>query len=146
MGDHHTPFRYDGDVTGYLHTRLVAGLVTVATIGFGFPVGLVLVQRWNARHLSVDGRHLTFSGRAPDLLRDWVRWWPLVVVTLGLYAFAVVPKVRRWVWDHTDLGSSGRPGPATVTTYAAPWVGSPLAPPTRLHTAFFTEAGRHRLG
>jgi uncharacterized membrane protein YjgN (DUF898 family) len=145
MADH-TRFRYDGDVSGYLGTRLLAGLVTVATLGFGFPVGLVRVQRWNARHLSVDGRRLTFTGRAPDLLRDWVRWWPLVLVTLGLYGFAVVPKVRRWVWDHTDVLASGQPSSVTVTTYAAPGAAGPLAPPTRLHTAFFTEAGRHQLG
>jgi uncharacterized membrane protein YjgN (DUF898 family) len=135
-------FAFDGDVVGYLGTRLLAALVTVLTLGFGFPLALVLVQRWNAQHLTVGGRRLVFTGQAGDLFRSWLTWWPLSVVTLGAYAFSVVPKVRMWVWDHTDYQSVWQLELARVNAQA----GGPLAPPRGLDRAFFTEAGRHRVG
>jgi uncharacterized membrane protein YjgN (DUF898 family) len=142
MTDNSGRFAYDGDVLGYLGTRLLAALVTVLTLGFGFPLALVLVQRWNARHLTVGGRRLVFTGRAGDLFREWRTWWPLTVVTLGVYGFSVVPKVRMWVWDHTDYQSAWQLEP--VPTHAHD--DGPLAPPSGLHLAFTVEAGRHQAG
>lgn len=135
-------FVFDGGVLGYLGTRVLGALVSVLTLGFGFPLALVLVQRWNARHLTVGGRRLVFTGRAGDLFPEWRRSWPLIVVTVGVYAFSVVPKVRSWVWDHTDYEAVWQLEPAPATAYAE----RPLAPPSGLHLAFFTEAGRHQVG
>ncbi|MGA8246245.1 MAG: hypothetical protein WB797_05010 [Nocardioides sp.] len=142
MTDNSGRFAFDGDVAGYLGTRVLAALVCVVTLGFGFPLALVLAQRWNARHLTVGGRRLVFTGRAGDLFRDWRTWWPLTVVTLGVYAFSVVPKVRGWIWDHTDYQAVWQLEPAPASAHAD----RPLAPPSGLHLAFFTEVGRHRVG
>jgi uncharacterized membrane protein YjgN (DUF898 family) len=135
-------FAFDGDVVGYLGTRVLAAVVTVLTLGFGFPLALVLVQRWNARHLTVGGRRLVFTGRPGDLFRDWRSWWPLMVVTLGVYAFSVVPKVRGWIWDHTDYEAVWQLELAPASAQAE----GPLSPPSGLHLAFVTEVGRHRVG
>ena len=44
-------FGFDGDVTGYLGTRVLALLLTVLTLGFGFPYAVVLVQRWKGTEM-----------------------------------------------------------------------------------------------
>jgi uncharacterized membrane protein YjgN (DUF898 family) len=132
-------FGFDGDVTGYLGTRLLALLLTVLTLGFGFPYAVVLVQRWNARHLTLGGSRLVFTGRAGDLLRQWVVWWPCVLLTVGFYAFAVFPRVIRWVWDNTDYQALWQTEPERVTTYVRP-----LVAPVRVHLSFFTEPGMHQ--
>jgi uncharacterized membrane protein YjgN (DUF898 family) len=132
-------FGFDGDVTGYLGTRLLALLLTVLTLGFGFPYAVVLVQRWNARHLTLGGSRLVFTGRAGDLLRQWVVWWPCVLLTVGFYAFAVFPRVIRWVWDNTDYQALWQAEPERVTTYVRP-----LVAPVRVHLSFFTEPGMHQ--
>jgi uncharacterized membrane protein YjgN (DUF898 family) len=131
---------FDGDVTGYLATRLAAWLVTLLTLGFGFPYGLVLVQRWNARHLVLGGSRVVFTGRARDLLREWVVWWPCVVLTLGFYAFAVLPRVIRWVWDNTDYRGLWQTAPDAGSTSIRP-----LVAPVPVHLSFFTEPGLHRV-
>lgn len=130
---------FDGDVTGYLATRLAAALITVLTLGFGFPYALVLVQRWNARHLVLGGSRVVFGGRASDLLRDWVVWWPCVLLTLGFYAFAVFPRVIRWVWDHTDYRALWLVAAAPEPSYVRP-----LVAPARVHLSFFSEPGLHQ--
>jgi uncharacterized membrane protein YjgN (DUF898 family) len=132
-------FGFDGAVTGYLGTRLLALLVTVVTLGFGFPYAVVLVQRWNARHLTLGGCRLVFTGRARDLLGEWVVWWPCVLLTLGLYVFAVFPRVLRWVWDNTDYRALWQAEPEREMTYVRP-----LVAPLRVHLSFFTEPGLHQ--
>jgi uncharacterized membrane protein YjgN (DUF898 family) len=132
-------FGFDGDVTGYLGTRVLALLLTVVTLGFGFPYAVVLVQRWNARHLTLGGSRLVFTGRAGDLLRQWVVWWPCVLLTMGFYAFAVFPRVMRWVWDNTDYQALWQAEPERVMTYVRP-----LVAPVRVHLSFFTEPGLHQ--
>ncbi len=134
-------FAYDGDVAGYLANRVLGAAITLLTLGFGFPIALVRVQRWNAHHLTVGGRRLVFTGRADDLFRDWRGWWPRTVFTLGLYGFVVAPRIRCWVWDHTDYEAVWQLEPEEATADAE----RPLAPPSRLHLAYFTEAGRHQV-
>jgi hypothetical protein len=140
MSHNHGRFGFDGDVTGYLGTRVLALLLVVLTLGFGFPYALVLVKRWNARHLVLGDSRLVFTGRPGDLMREWVVWWPCVLLTVGLYAFAVFPRVIRWVWDNTDYQAlwlaTAEPEPAYVR---------PLVAPVRVHLSFFSEPGLRQL-
>ncbi len=135
-------FTFDGDVAGCLRTHVVAALVTVLSLGFLFPWGLVTVQQWKAHHLSVGGRRLVFRGDSRDLLGRWVAWWLLTLGTLGIYGFWVYGKVSRWVWANTDYEAVWQIESESATAY----LNRPLAPPSRLHLAFFTEAGRHQVG
>jgi uncharacterized membrane protein YjgN (DUF898 family) len=134
-------FVFDGGVGASVAHWLYAVLLCLVTLGFGFPLALVAVQRWQAAHTLVGGRRLVFTGRAGDLAGSWFRWWPLTVVSLGLYGLSVVPKVRAWVWDHTDYASwwdvDREPETACLNR--------PLVPMSRLHLAFFSEAGRNEM-
>jgi uncharacterized membrane protein YjgN (DUF898 family) len=133
-------FLFDGDVAGHLRVRLAAIVVTIGTLGFGFPLGFVMVRRWKASHLTVDGRRLEFTGSARELFSDWLPWWILTLGTLGIYGFWVYPRVARWAWEHTVVV---RPEPWKYA--AAPEPARPLAAPSRLAEAYFTEAGMHQL-
>jgi hypothetical protein len=134
-------FEFDGDVAGYVGVRALATVITLATLGFGFPFGLVFVRRWKARHTHVGGVRLVFTGSARDLFVKWLGWWPLCVVSLGLYGLAVYPRVLAWMWDNTD--------------YEAVWTVEPesedpeprhrLEAPARIHLAFVEHPGRHQL-
>jgi uncharacterized membrane protein YjgN (DUF898 family) len=133
-------FTFDGGAGGYVAAWLLAAAITVVTLGFGLPVGLVAVQRWKAAHTVIGGRHLVFTGRARELAVSWAWWWPLVLVSVGFYALAVVPKLQRWVWDNTDYDSDH--GTDIDVLWAesdepAPYAGRHVAAPaSRLHLAF----------
>jgi uncharacterized membrane protein YjgN (DUF898 family) len=132
-------FGFDGDVTGYLGTRLLALLIVVFTLGFGVPYALVLLKRWDARHLVLGGGTVVFTGRAGTLMREWIVWWPCVLLSLGFYAFAVLPRVKRWAWDNTDFRALWR------SAEAEPAYVRPLVAPLRVHLSFFTEPGAHQM-
>jgi hypothetical protein len=141
MKDSVTRFHFDGGAVGYPGNFLLASAITIATLGFGFPFGLVVVQRWKTNHLTLNGRRLVFTGSARELFSDWLPWWLLTLGTLGIYGFRVYPRIVRWTWENTDFERVWQAESTTSTSYAI----RPLAPPSRLHLAFFTEAGRHQL-
>jgi uncharacterized membrane protein YjgN (DUF898 family) len=130
----------DGRLIGRIGVRMAAAAVTVATLGFGFPVGLVMVRRSQARHTTLDGRHVEFTGSARELFRSWLLWWTLVLVTLGVYSLWVVPRVSRWTREHTRIAP--RPAWEYDVASAEPFR---LAGPIGLSLAFFPEAGTRQL-
>ena len=55
-------FIFDGGAATYFGTGILAALITVFTLGIGYPWALCLFQRWKAKHTYIDGRRLKFTG------------------------------------------------------------------------------------
>jgi Predicted membrane protein len=102
-------FHFDGGAATYLGTAILAFLVTALTFGICFPFALVLNQRWRAKHSYIDGQRLAFTGTAMGLFGNWIKWLLLCVITLGIYALWVGPRITRWTWEHTDFDPTWRP-------------------------------------
>jgi uncharacterized membrane protein YjgN (DUF898 family) len=48
------------------------------------------------------------------LFGQWIKWFLLCVITLGMYGFWVTPRLQRWIVEHTDFSgkqASGLSGP-----------------------------------
>jgi len=118
-------FTFDGGAGTYLGTIILAGLVTVLTLGICYPFGVVLVERWRTKHSYIDGRQLVFTGSAIGLFGLWIKWFLLIVITLGIYSLWVGPRIARWKWENTDFATQGFP-PANPGIGAVPL---PLGPP-----------------
>ena len=99
-----TSFTFDGGAATYWGTALLAAVITVFTLGLAYPYALVLRQRWRAKHTIVDGRRLRFVGSGTSLFLNWIRWFLLTIVTIGIYSFWLWPRVHKWVAEHTDWG------------------------------------------
>jgi uncharacterized membrane protein YjgN (DUF898 family) len=63
--------------------------------------------RWRVKHTLVDGYRLEFTGSAVALFGQWIKWWLLCVVTIGVYSFWVVPRLTRWITEHQRFDRSG---------------------------------------
>jgi uncharacterized membrane protein YjgN (DUF898 family) len=96
-------FMFDGGAGTYVGTALLGLVVTVVTLGFGIPFAVVLRQRWRTRHTFINGRQLVFLGTGMSLFWNWVKWQLLIVVTVGVYSFWVVPRLTKWVVENTDF-------------------------------------------
>ena len=44
-------------------------------------------------------------GSAWGLIGNWVKWFLLCIVTIGIYGFWVAPRITRWKWEHTNFAS-----------------------------------------
>jgi uncharacterized membrane protein YjgN (DUF898 family) len=120
MSNNSRRFTFDGGAATFWGTALLAGLVTFCTFGICYPFGLVLMQRWQAKHSYIDGRRLVFTGSAWGLWGNWIKWLLLTVITFGVYSFWVIPRLTRWRWEHTDFDPSFAPMAAVPVGYPQP--------------------------
>jgi uncharacterized membrane protein YjgN (DUF898 family) len=96
-------FHFGGGAATYLGTGVLALLITVGTLGICYPFGLVLLERWRAKHTYIDGQRLTFTGSGWGLFGLWVKWFLLILITFGVYSLWVIPRVQKWKIEHTDF-------------------------------------------
>jgi uncharacterized membrane protein YjgN (DUF898 family) len=94
-------FAFDGGAGTYIGTGVLAFLITVFTLGICSPFAFVLRERWRAKHSYIDGRRLVFTGSALGLFGMWLKWFLLIIITIGIYLFWVSPRLYRWRWENT---------------------------------------------
>lgn len=98
-------FAFDGGAATYVGTGILALLITLCTAGICYPFALVLRERWRAKHSYIDGHQLQFTGSAWGLFGNWIKWFALIVITIGIYGFWVGPRIARWRWEHTGFAA-----------------------------------------
>lgn len=108
-----------GVAADYLGTAILGALITFRTFGICYPFSVVLMQRWRAKHSRIDGAPLVFTGSAVGLFGLWIKWFLLIIVTVGIYSLWVGPRIEAWKWEYTNfagapLGYPGGPGQVTV--------------------------------
>jgi uncharacterized membrane protein YjgN (DUF898 family) len=113
-------FRFDGGAATYVGTALLSFFITILTIGIALPFAVVLRQRWRAKHTYINEQRLIFLGKGFGLFGNWIKWLVLMIITLGIYSFWVVPRVTKWVVENTDFDPSYAPPMATGTAPIAP--------------------------
>lgn len=96
-------FAFDGGAATYVGTGLLATLITIFTLGICYPFALVLRERWRAKHSYIDGHRLRFTASAWGLFGNWIKWFFLCVITIGIYGFWVGPRIARWKWENTTF-------------------------------------------
>ena len=107
-------FAFDGGAGTYIGTAILGVIITTVTLGICYPFAFVLNERWRAKHSYIHGRQLVFTGTATGLFGLWIRWFLLSVITLGIYAFWVAPRLYAWKWEHTAFADGGAPQFAPV--------------------------------
>jgi hypothetical protein len=98
-----TKFEFHGGAGSYLGVSILSTLLTIFTVGIGFPWALVMVQRWKTENASVQGRRLKFKGSGLGLIGLWIKMLFLFIITFGIYGFWITPKLQKWIWQHTEI-------------------------------------------
>ena len=98
-------FSFDGGAGTYLGTALLGGLITIITLGICYPFSFVLMEQWRAKHSFIEGRQLLFTGTGVGLFGLWIKWFLLIVITVGIYGFWVAPQIAKWKWERTSFAS-----------------------------------------
>ena len=108
MSGNSARFHFDGGALSFLCTAIAATLITVGTVGVGFPFAVVLLERWRAGHTYIDGQRLRFSGTGLGLFALLVKSSLLCFITFGVYSFWVLPRLQRWKVENTDFDPTWR--------------------------------------
>ena len=96
---------FDGGLLQLIGYRLLGGLVTICTLGICLPWAYTMVYNWEAKHTVIGGERLEFNGTAIGLFGNWIKWWLLSLITLGIYGFWVGIKLKKWKYQHTHTES-----------------------------------------
>jgi len=94
---------FDGDVLNFTIVTIVSFLITLLTLGIGYPYAIVYKKRWFEYHTIINGRRLKFTGTGSELIGKYLLWLVLSVVTLGIYSLWLRMNITKWNAKHKEL-------------------------------------------
>lgn len=83
--------------------NLVASTIIVLSLGILTPFAIVIKQQFVASHTHIEGKQLEFVGTGMGLFGQWIKWFLLTIITLGIYGFWVNLKMHQWVIRNTQF-------------------------------------------
>lgn len=102
--DGHSEF--NAGLLSLIWLNFVNNLIISFTFGLCTPWALRRKYTWLYEHQVIDEKKLVFDGTAASLFGQWIKWFLLSVVTLGIYAFFVPIKKMQWITKNTHIQNS----------------------------------------
>ena len=93
--------QFTGGLLGLIGINLLQVLMIGLSLGLGTPWAICMKERWMARHTIIDGKQLTFDGTGSQLFGNYIKWFLLTILTLGIYGFWLDIKMKQWITKHT---------------------------------------------
>lgn len=87
----------------YILVMLGCSLLNLLTLTLLKPIFITWENRYIQNRLVIDGRRMEFDGNAIQLIGRFLLWKLLTIVTIGIYAFFVYIRMKKWVSKHTHM-------------------------------------------
>lgn len=81
------------------HTKMV--LLGILTLGFAYPWILCSQQRMLCEHTVIRGKRMKFIGEPRELIKHWILWWFITIITFGIYSLVTKLRFRQWITANT---------------------------------------------
>lgn len=94
---------FNGGLFESIGIGVVQFLICLCTLGLGAPWAVCLREKWCAQHTIIDGKQLVFDGKGGQLLGNYLKWFFLTIITLGIYSFWLSIKMKTLVVSHTHF-------------------------------------------
>ena len=95
--------KFTGTLLGLLGINILQWFIIVCTFGLCLPWAICIKESWIAKHTIIDGQRLTFDGTGGQLFGNYIKWFLLTIITLGIYGFWLDIKMKQWVTKHTHF-------------------------------------------
>jgi uncharacterized membrane protein YjgN (DUF898 family) len=105
--------RFTGRLIGLIGINILTGFLTIITLTLAYPAAVCMKERWIAKHTIIDGRQLVFDGKGIQLFGNYIKWFLLTIITIGIYSFWLGIKMKQWITKHTHMAPLPEQ-PATV--------------------------------
>ncbi len=92
---------YDKTIFQHIWIILQYEILMVISMGLAYPWAFVLKYKSLYHHKVICGKRLKFIGNPFELLKHWIWWWFLSVITFGFYSVIAKLKVEEWVTANT---------------------------------------------
>lgn len=121
-------FEFTGSAGSFFTMYVLAVLFLLIPI-VGFVFSFNKQTSWMVGNIKVNGRQLAYKASFGEVFVLLLVGLLLTVLTLGIYTFWFVPKVYRFVADHTGYADEAPATTSLPTTPAQP-LSNPNATPT----------------
>lgn len=99
--------KFTGHWFGLWGIGIVCNLITIISLTLLYPVAVVLKAKWYASHTIIDGEQQVFVGGVGSLYGNYIKWFLLSLITIGLYwQICGRVAVKKWEVRHTHLQSN----------------------------------------
>ena len=100
--------KFIGRLIGLIGVNLLAVLITFVTLGIAYPAAVCMRERWLAKNTIINGHRLNFDGTGWQLFGNYIKWFLLCIVTLGIYSFWLNIKMKQWIVSHTHFAEEAK--------------------------------------
>lgn len=87
---------FDGGMLSLIGVSILSFIITFFSMGILYPWALCLSYGWRINHTVVNGHRLKFVGKPLDLFFQWIKWFFLCIITLGIYSFWLGIALEKW--------------------------------------------------
>ncbi|MNT63555.1 hypothetical protein D3C72_2013810 [compost metagenome] len=94
---------FDGGLLQLICWTILGAIITTVTFGICYPWALCMVYNWKIKHTVIEGRRLQFNGSAIGLFGNWIKWFFLCIITLGIYSFWLGIALEKWKVKNTSF-------------------------------------------
>ena len=95
--------KFNAGLLDMIFADIVKSLIIIFTLGIATPWAVVYYQKFMCSHTEIDGKQLGFEGTGGELFGQYIKWFLLTCITLGIYGFWVRVKMQAWVTEHTHF-------------------------------------------
>ena len=95
--------KFTGGLLGLIGINLLEWFITTIALGLCYPWAVCIKEAWIAGHTIIDGRRLRFDGTGGQLFGNYIKWFLLTIITLGIYSFWLNIKMKQWIVKHTHM-------------------------------------------
>lgn len=95
--------KFTGGILGYFGMCIISAALILVTFGLAMPWVICLWMEWYAKHTVIDGKRLVFSGTGLSLFGNYIKWWFLTIITLGIYGYWLCIKIAQWIVKNTHF-------------------------------------------
>lgn len=99
---------YDGGYFGFVGWFLLAFLLFVVTLTFGFSWSVCMMIRYETKHTVVQGHRLAFDGKGIQLFGRIMLWLLLFILTLSIFGLWIPTYYKKWKTKHIIFGDTDK--------------------------------------
>lgn len=92
---------FDGKLHQQIGWNILCSIVNLFTLFIAMPATICWKQRWLAKHTVINGKRLVFDGKGMQLFGNYIKWWLLSIITIGIYTLWMPIKIEQWKSKHT---------------------------------------------
>lgn len=95
--------KFTGGLLGMIGIGILQWLIITFSFGIAAPWAICVKERWYIKHTVIDGHRLVFDGTGAQLFGNYIKWFLLTIITLGIYSFWLNIKMKQWLTKHTHM-------------------------------------------